>query len=84
MQEKEIRKTARIQSEAEMAEVVLNTKQLLDRQPKRRVKLPPLKDPKMPNYETVQINGYTYTIMRGPEVEVPEEVWNILDRAGII
>lgn len=35
-------------------------------------------------YETVQINGYTYQIQRGKEVEVPESVYEILSQANII
>jgi hypothetical protein len=40
-------------------------------------------NPKAPNFETVQINGYTYQIQKGVEVEVPEEVYNVLVRAGL-
>ena len=78
------KKVAPVLTEQELEQHVLTTKEALDRQPKRRVKLRVETDPKKPNYETVQINGYTYQIMKGPEVMVPEEVYNILERAGII
>lgn len=35
-------------------------------------------------YETVSINGYTYQIQRGKEVEVPEAVYEVLSNANII
>lgn len=35
-------------------------------------------------YETVNINGYTYQIQRGVEVEVPESVYEILVQANLI
>jgi hypothetical protein len=69
-------------SEAEMAQIRENTGKALALQPKRSIRLPKLAHPKAPNYETVQINGYTYTIMRGVDVEVPDEVYQILNRAG--
>ena len=59
------------------------TAKALAAQPKRTVKLRKDNNPKAPNYETVQINGYTYMIQKGVEVEVPEEVYNILTRAGL-
>ena len=35
-------------------------------------------------FETVNINGYTYQIQRGVEVEVPESVYEVLSQANII
>lgn len=35
-------------------------------------------------FETVSINGYTYQIQRGKEVEVPEAVYEVLSNANII
>lgn len=35
-------------------------------------------------YETVNINGYTFQIQRGKEVEVPEAVYEVLSNANII
>ena len=35
-------------------------------------------------FETVNINGYTYQIQRGVEVEVPESVYEILVQANLI
>ena len=76
-------KVSRNLTPADMEAAVLSTKAMLDRQPKRKVRLRKADDPKMPNYETVQINGYTFTIMKGVEVEVPEEVYNILVNANL-
>lgn len=59
------------------------TKMLLDAQPKQRVRLvAAAKD--APNFETVQINGYTYQIKRGVEVEVPQTVYDALEEANLI
>ncbi len=35
-------------------------------------------------YETVNINGYTFQIQRGKEVEVPQSVYEVLSQANII
>lgn len=35
-------------------------------------------------YETVSINGYTFQIQRGKEVEVPEAVYEVLSNANIV
>lgn len=35
-------------------------------------------------FETVSINGYTFQIQRGKEVEVPESVYEVLSQANII
>lgn len=35
-------------------------------------------------FETVNINGYTYQIQRGKEVEVPQSVYEVLNQANII
>lgn len=35
-------------------------------------------------FETVNINGYTYQIQRGKEVEVPESVYEVLSQSNII
>jgi hypothetical protein len=70
-------------TDQDVSKIREETGRLLALQPKRKIKLRKELDPKAPNYETVQINGYTYTIMKGVDVEVPEEVYNILDRAGL-
>jgi hypothetical protein len=70
-------------SEAEMNEIRENTGRELAKQPKRMIRLRKDTNPKAPNFETVQINGYTYQIQTGVEVEVPEEVYNVLVRAGL-
>jgi hypothetical protein len=76
------KRVAKQLTDAEMLKISVTTKELLDMQPKRKVRLPKPQDPKDPNYETVQINGYTYTIMKGVEVEVPDEVAEVLFRTG--
>lgn len=35
-------------------------------------------------FETVNINGYTYQLQRGVEVEVPESVYEVLSQSNII
>lgn len=35
-------------------------------------------------YETVNINGYTFQIQRGKEVQVPESVYEVLSQSNII
>ena len=61
-----------------------STKSMLDAQPKKQIRLRKNEDKNAPNYETVCINGHTFQIMRGVEVEVPETVYDILDEAGLI
>lgn len=61
----------------------METKRLLDMQPKKTVRLRGAGKGE-PNYETVCVNGYIYQIMRGIEVPVPQTVYDILDEAGII
>lgn len=72
-------------SDAEMAAVTKSTAEALAAMPTRKVKLFQVPegstDNRLPD-ETVQINGFTYQIQRGVEVEVPEEVAAILERAG--
>ncbi len=70
-------------TDAEVAQIRENTGRELEKQPKKSVRLQKDKNPKAPNYETVQINGYTFVIMKGVEVLVPEEVHNILVRSGL-
>lgn len=70
-------------TEASMQQMRLSTKEVLDRMPKVQVRLrKPEKD--APNFETVQINGHTYQIMRGVDVEVPQLVKDILVEAELI
>ncbi len=71
-------------SEAEMEAIAKDTGEALAAQPKVKVKLyqvPDSESKKLPD-ETVQINGYTYVIKRGVEVEVPESVYEVLEHAG--
>ncbi len=71
-------------SEAEMEAIAKDTGEVLAAQPKKKVKLyqvPDSESKKLPD-ETAQINGYTYVIKRGVEVEVPESVYEVLEHAG--
>jgi hypothetical protein len=68
----------------ELKQAVLSTKELLDKQPKFKIRIRKDPNPKAPNYETVQVNGYTYTIMKGQDVDVPQTVRDILIEAGLI
>jgi hypothetical protein len=71
-------------SEAQMEAIARDTGEALAAQPRVKVKLyqvPDSESKKLPD-ETVQINGYTYVIKRGVEVEVPESVYEVLKHAG--
>ncbi len=61
---------------------IKTTKQLLDEAPKVKVKLP--LDPLNPDVKTtvVAINGLSYGIERGVEVEVPQPVYEVLVNTG--
>lgn len=84
----------KILTETEMENVTNATAAELAKQPKVQVKIPMDGDlaRKLANdtshkdwpFTTVQINGYTYQIKHGVKVDVPEEVYNILDRANRI
>jgi hypothetical protein len=70
-------------TDADMTRIMLNTKAALDLQPKVQVRLPRAGKNET-NYETVQINGYTYQIMRGADVQVPLAVREILIEANLL
>jgi hypothetical protein len=61
------------------------TKKLLDKQPKKTVRLYQVpedsNEEKLPP-QAVSVNGYVYQIERGPYIEVPETVFDILHEAG--
>ncbi|BDI33345.1 hypothetical protein CCAX7_53960 [Capsulimonas corticalis] len=64
---------------------VLTVKQQLDAQPKYRIRLRHelgKKDHKKEGALTVGVNGHFYFIKRGEYVDVPEEIYLILVRAG--
>lgn len=85
MSEEKVKKiVAPTLNDTELKQVVLSTKEQLELQPKFKIRIRKDPDPKAPNYETVQINGYTYTIMKGVDVEVPQTVRDILIEANII
>jgi hypothetical protein len=75
---------AKTLTDTEMEAAVLSTRDMLNQQPKFKIRIRKDGDPKSPNYETVQVNGYTYTIMKGVDVEVPQTVRDILVEANII
>jgi len=60
------------------AKIALSTKEILDRQPKVRMMLPLADGEKEGAYETVQVNGHLYTMMKGVAVDLPEAVANII------
>ena len=57
-------------------------KTILDKEPKKKIRLPMLKDKNAVNYVTVCINGYIYQVQRGVEVEVPQPVATLLEEGG--
>lgn len=80
-------------NEAQMQKITQNTADALKKQKKVKVKLYlPAEErrkleanKKLPwPFETVQINGHTFQIQRGKEVEVPEAVAKVLSRANLI
>jgi hypothetical protein len=97
MSETAEKKDKAVMQEKDMQKVTETTAQILAKQKKVKVKLylstedrqkleaavAAKKNVQWP-YETVQINGYTYQIQRGKEVEVPESVYEVLSQANII
>jgi hypothetical protein len=84
-------------SDSEVDKIALSTGEKLKRQEKKKVKL--YLDPQvrqqlqsaMENgkkvewpFEIVSINGYTFQIQKGIEVEVPLSVAKVLENAGLI
>jgi hypothetical protein len=69
-------------SDAEHRRIAMTTAQALAKQPKVKIRLRALSKDK-PGDETVQVNGYTYLIMRGVDVEVPQTVADILIESGL-
>lgn len=69
-------------SDTEHRRIAMTTAQALAKQPKVKIRLRALTKDK-PGDETVQVNGYTYLIMRGCDVEVPQTVADILIEAGL-
>lgn len=63
----------------------LAVKRMLDEQPKMRIRLHQVSedstDRPLPD-EHVHINGYSYHLKRGVELEVPESVYEVLVQAG--
>lgn len=88
---------AKIVSESDMDQVSFDTGAELAKQPKVKVKLYLAPEEKsrlnaaVENgitvpwpCENVIVNGYTYTLKRGQECEVPQTVAEILEQAGMI
>lgn len=84
-------------SDKDMENVTKSTIQLLNEQEKVKVKLWLSQEERKKlesaaengkksewPFETVQINGHTYQIQRGVEVEVPQSVKDVLEQAGLI
>lgn len=90
----EEKKVTSAMTDAEMDKVTKSTAQQLKEQNQVKVKifLSPEERKKLESsgkniewpFETVQINGHTYQIQRGIEVEVPQSVKDILEQAGLI
>ncbi len=57
-------------------------KTILDKEPKKSIRLPLLKDKNAINSVPVCINGYIYQVQRGVTVEVPEPVAKLLEEGG--
>lgn len=83
----------KVMNDAEMQKVTTSTAKKLAAQPKEKIKiyLSPEErqklesNPKLPwPFETVQINGHTFQIQKGKEVEVPKSVANVLRQANRI
>lgn len=64
--------------------LVKGMKAKLDACKKVTIKVPVDKQNEKDLYVTAQINGYTYQIKRGEQVEVPAPVVKLLERAGHI
>lgn len=86
-----------IMTDSQMDQQVRDFKQVLDSQPKRKVKLHlPYEElvrlsslekagkPVSWPYELASINGYNYYITLGKECEVPESVYEILSNAHLV
>jgi hypothetical protein len=75
------------QSVLQHDETTLSTKEMLDAQPKRTVRIRGNASNgaiKEENYEFVCINGHNYQIMKGVDVQVPQTVYDVLVDAGVI
>ena len=66
------------------AKVTKSIKELLDAEPKVKVRLLPPKDKRDDNFVPVCINGYIYQVMKGGSVEVPKPVADLLEEGGYI
>lgn len=74
-------------TEQEMEAVTQDTASALADEPKKTVRLhqvPAASTDMQLADEVVQINGHTYQIKRGEDVEVPQSVYDVLVQAGRI
>lgn len=84
-------------SEIQMQQEVSDFKQVLDAQPKRKVKLHLAYDqlvrlqslekagkPTNWPYHSVTLNGYSYHLLLGKECEVPESIYEVLQEAHLV
>lgn len=72
-------------TEAQMDQATADTGEALSEEPKKTVRLhqtPPNSTDAPLADEVVVVNGYTYQIQRGVDVEVPETVRDILEQSG--
>ncbi len=79
-------KNARV-TEAQLDAMTADTAETLSAQPTKTVRLyqaPETSPEGTLADEVVQVNGHTYQIQRGVEVEVPETVYDILVQSGRI
>jgi hypothetical protein len=84
-------------NDGDMDKVTESTAELLAKQPKVKIRifLPAEERKKLESamengkqvewpFETVQINGHTFQIQKGKDVEVPQSVAEVLEQAGLI
>lgn len=75
---KEDTKTEVKEPKVEVLSKFERTKRALAAQPKVRIMIPREKNDPIGAFETVQINGYTFQIIKGEYVEVPEQIATII------
>lgn len=73
-----------VENEKQLDNLAMKAGKEVNKQKKVSVRVP--KDPLNPKDHSVPvcINGYIWTLKRGEDIEVPEEVKRILDEAGYL
>lgn len=69
---------AKVEQEMARLSLIDQMREYFKTQPRRRVKVHNDSD------VSVQVNGYTFVIQHGVNVDVPEDVADLLDQAGYI